>query len=84
MHWYEVVQIVHELHDLHDGEEKTYGDDHFVRVLVRPVPDSVIREATLGNENVAEHPSETRVGVSYAEGIEGNALLDDRDDPLLN
>ncbi|RYG56557.1 hypothetical protein EON80_29250 [bacterium] len=81
MHWYEVVQIVHELHDVHDGEEGTYGEDHFVRVLVRRVSDSVIREATLGNEDMAEDESGLIIGANYAEG---SALLGDVEDPFLN
>ncbi len=77
MHWYEVLQIVHELHDVHDGEEASYGEDHFVRVLVRPVTNDAIREATLGNESLAESASE--------ESAPSDRLLDYRsDDPLLN
>ena len=83
MHWYEVVQIVHELHDVHDGEEKTYGEDHFVRVLVRPVPNDMIRAATLGQENAETDASELVVGANFAQGT-GTSLLGDGENPLLN
>ena len=83
MHWYEVVQLVHELHDVHDGEERTYGDDHFVRILVKRVSNDVVREAALSNENVAEDDSQLAVGTALDEDAIGT-LLDDGDDRLLN
>lgn len=45
MHWFEVVQILHEVHDVVDGDEQTYGADHFVRVMVREVSNKGFAEA---------------------------------------